>query len=167
MAVTLKTTMRVILHTLLQDELDNSHPRDRLALVFADELLSGAGADQADMVWHDRRTLAPLADDSLDLAGGLTDGLGRTLTFKRVKGIFIANRSAAGTLSAGGGANPFATWVLNAGDGVIVRAGGCILAWSPDATGYVVTADTGDKLLLHNESGASLTYDIVLIGASA
>jgi hypothetical protein len=51
---------------------------------------TGTGANQADKLWSDTRTLAASAVEDLDLAGVLVDALGVTATFARVKGLIIA-----------------------------------------------------------------------------
>ena len=57
---------------------------------------------------------------------------------------------------------------LAASDGLDVKPGGCFLWLAPDATGVAVTAGTGDLINIANSSsGTSVTYDVVIIGASA
>src|SRR5262245_4803254 len=56
---------------------------------------NGVGAGQADKIYHGSRTLAPSTSEDIDLAGTfLTDPLGATLTFAKIKAIVIA--AAAG-----------------------------------------------------------------------
>ncbi|MFB7617823.1 hypothetical protein [Kitasatospora sp. NPDC056181] len=131
---------------------------------------SGTGAGQADMIWSDTRTLAASATEDLDLAGVLTGAFGNTLTFARVKGLIV--RAAAGNTNVvavgGAAATGFVGWVADATDKVNVRPGGVLGLFAPDATGYPVTAGTADLLRIGNGgSGTPVTYDIVIIGASA
>lgn len=135
-------------------------------------LASGTGAGQADRIFHDRRTLAASANEDLDLAGVLTDPFGATITFARIKGLLVA--AAAGNTNnvvvGNAATNGFITWVGAATHTVTVRPGGvlALLAGGADATGYAVTAGTGDLLRIANSAGGtSVDYDIVLIGASA
>ena len=133
------------------------------------DLVSGTGAGAADMQWSDRRTLSASATEDLDLAGSLTGPLGSTLTFARIKAIYV--KAAAGntnsvqvTRPASNGAPLF----MAAGDGISLAAGERFAWWSPTAAGKVVTAATGDLLTFTNSAGTtSVTYDIVIIGASA
>jgi hypothetical protein len=151
---------------------------DSLVKSITDSLATGTGAAQADRLYRATRTLAATTGEDLDLAGSLTDAFGATLTFARVKGILIKlNTTTAGyTLQVGGSAsvtgatatsNQFINWVASATDIINVRGGGFLLLWSNDATGYAVTASTGDLLKIYNPNAASITYDIILIGASA
>jgi len=133
-------------------------------------LANGTGDGKADLVFHDRRTIAASSTDSLDLAGSLTDPLGATLTCATVKGLLVAaSPSNTNTVVVGGAAsNTWATWVGDATDKVIVRPGGVLVLFASDATGYAVTASTGDILEIANGGGGtSVTYDIVIVGASA
>ncbi|MES2211416.1 MAG: hypothetical protein V4515_14730 [Chloroflexota bacterium] len=135
-------------------------------------LTSGTGAGQADLVFSDTRTVGASSNDDLDLAGGLTDALGNALTFARIKGFIItASAANANNVYVGGDAtNTFLTWVVSEPDQVILRPGAtlALFAGAADATGYVVTAATGDLLRITNAAGgSSVSYSIVIIGASA
>jgi len=130
-------------------------------------LTSGSGANQASKVFDDTRTLAASTTEDLDLAGGLTDSFGATLTFTKIKGIFVA-AAAANTnnvLVGGAASNAFINWVSDATDKVVVRPGGALALFAPDSTAYAVTAGTGDLLRIGNSgAGTSVSYDIVIVG---
>lgn len=134
-------------------------------------LASGTGAGQADLVFSDRRTLAASGTEDLDLAGSLIGAYGNTLTYARIKGLYVA-ASAANTnnvVIGNAASNAWAT-LLNATGTVTLRPGAALLAMAGpnDATGYAVTAGTGDLLhVINSASGSSVTYDVVVIGASA
>jgi len=170
MARTLTTNLKVDINATYQDSLDLSTVKDFLSAVFSDTLASGIGADQADRLWHDQRTLAASASENLDLAGGLTDAFGNTLTFARVKLIYIKAAAAnTNNVVVGGHATAaFVNWVADATDKVNIRPGGVFLLFAPDATAYVITAGTGDLLTVANSAGgSSVVYDIVIVGAAA
>ena len=127
---------------------------------------TGTGANQADLVFSDQRTTA--AED-LDLAGTLVDAFGDTITMARVKAILI-KADPANTLDVfvGGGTNPLIGWIADPTDIVEIKPGGAFMVWAPDATAYPVTAGTGDILKVAASDGATpITYDIIIIGASA
>lgn len=133
-------------------------------------LASGTGANQADKVWSDNRTLAASASEDIDLAGSLTDAFGATLTFARIKGMLVSASSANtnDVVIGGAASNGFINWVGDATDKIVVKPGGLFVLFAPAATAYAVTASTGDLLHVANSSsGSSVTYDIVLVGASA
>ena len=68
-------------------------------------------------------------------------------------------------LVGGAGSNGFTSWVGDATDVVKVKPGGALILVAPDATGYAVTAGTGDLLTITNSAGStSVTYDVVIMG---
>jgi hypothetical protein len=132
---------------------------------------SGTGAGKADRVFSDRRTLAASATEDLDLAGVLLDAFGSAITFARIKGLIIA--AAAGNTNnvvvGNATSNAWAT-LLGATSTVTLRPGAFLAVGTgvADATGYAVTAGTGDLLKIANSgAGTSVTYDVHIIGASA
>ena len=134
-------------------------------------LTNGTGAGNADKIFTDRRTLAASGTEDLDLAGVLLDAFGAAITWARVKGIFIS-AAAANTNNVVVGAAAATQWatLLNATGTLTLRPGSsiCAIAGPADATGWAVTAGTGDLLKVANSAGStSVTYDIVIIGASA
>lgn len=133
------------------------------------EWASGTGADQANRIFHDQRTLAASANEDLDLSGGLSDAFGDTIIFARVLALLVAAASANANnvLVGGAAANQFINWVANSSDIITVRPGGLLLVVARDATAYAVTAGTGDLLRIANSAGGtSVTYDIVIIGST-
>lgn len=162
----------IIVKALLnyRNALDLDTVKDDLAKTYTKKFTNGSGLNQADLIWHDQRTLSASASENLDLAAVLTDAFGTTLTFLRVKALIIA--AAAGNtnnVEVGGHATAaFVNWVKDATDIVVVRPGGVLCLIAPDATAYAVTATTGDMLKVANSAGStSVTYDVIIVGASA
>ena len=128
---------------------------------------SGTGAAQANQVFVDQRTLSASANEELDLAGGLTDAFGTSITFTSIKGIIVyaASGNTNDVLVGGAAANGFIEWVSDTSDEIVVKPGGMFMLYNPAADGYTVTASTGDLLRFENSSsGSSVTYDLILIG---
>lgn len=142
---------------------------DRGSLVTKDDLAYGAGLNQADILWHDRRTLAAVTSEALDLTNSLVDALGQTLTFASVKGLFIQNRAteAGDEILVGGGSEAWASWLGASGDIVRIGPGGVLLVWNPSAAGYAVSDGSADQLRIENPSASEISYDILLLGAAA
>jgi len=133
-------------------------------------LATGVAADQADLIFSDQRTLGAGANEDLDLAGVLTDPFGQTVTFAKVKMIYIFAAAANGDYIQVGGAaaTQFVNWVADATDKVNVCPGGLFLLATPTLAGYAVGAGASDFLRITNADGAAgATYDIVIIGTSA
>lgn len=129
---------------------------------------NGTGANQADRVFTDTRTVTSGSTDSLDVAGSLTDAFGATITMARLKGLYV-KASALNTtdLQVTRPASNGVPFMAAAGDAHILKPGGVYFAAWPDATAIPVTAGTGDLINIVNGAGASAVYDIVVVGASA
>lgn len=141
-----------------------------LAIAQSVALASGTGANQADRLFADTRTIIASGTDPLDLNGVLIDAVGTTMNLLRAKLLYIAAAAANvnNVIVGGAGANGFVNWVGAAAHTVTVRPGGFFLLYAPDATAYAVTAATGDIWQIANSAaGSSVTYDVVVIGSSA
>lgn len=138
-------------------------------LPFASELVvgSGTGAGQADLAFWDSRPLTASQSEDLDLAGGLTDAFGGTLTFVEVCGIWVKAAAAnSGNIIVGGGTNGFVGPFGNVNDTVALDAGETFLITNIGA-GWPVTASTADILKIENSHASAATYEIAIIGRSA
>lgn len=166
--MSLSATLKVALAATHTNALDLATATFPLNLVQALTLTDGTGANQADRIFTDTRTLAASATEDLDLAGSLTDAYG-TVTFARVKAILvIASAANTNNVNVTRPASNGVPFLLAAGDGMAVRPGGIFLLAAPDATGYVVTATSADLITFTNSAGStSVDYTIVIIGASA
>lgn len=169
MTTSLTSQLRLTLGWQYQNTLDLSTVADNGSIQLDDDLENGSGLDQANLVWHDRRTLAAAANDDLDLAGVLSSGFGQTVSFAKLKGMLIHNRatSAGEVLHIGGGSNPISDWIGASGDIVKVGPNGILLLWNPSLAGYAVTASTADILRITNAGSGSVDYDILLLGVSS
>jgi len=168
----------VALSATAEKAIDLSTPEAKASLKRVIDLAFGAGADQADLIWWDRRTVAKDTGDDLDLAGTLVDAFGQTLTFASVKALVVINRSdealdghtaTDAELEVGGAAaaefqGPFA----DATDAIVVPAGGVFVIARSSADGWTVTATTHDILGITNlDADDEALYDIILVGESA
>lgn len=130
---------------------------------------TGTAANCADLMFTDSRTLSASGTENLDLAGGLVDAFGTTLTFVEVRAVLILasalnTNDVQLTRPASNGVPLF----LASSDGIAVGPGGVFL-WACPADGKVtVTPATGDLLTVTNSAGGtSVTYDVVVLGTSA
>lgn len=161
----IKLRIAAVLSTAL-DMVTASAPLD---VETAIRLESGTGADAADRIFSDERTLGGSAFEDLDLAGVLVDALGATLTFARIRAIIVvnlatgANQAIIGAAATNAFVGPFGAATHTAA----VRAGGLAAFVCRDATGWPVTAATADLLRITNSTTGSLTYRIIIIGCSA
>ena len=125
----------------------------------------GTGAGKYQIAWTDTRTTDGTGED-LDLAGVLKDAFGQTLTFTVLKVIAVsASSSNTQPILIGAGGHPVAgLFGDTASDIIKVRPGGTITIVAPDATGYPVTANSADDLMIKAGATASVTYSIMVLG---
>lgn len=164
---TFKGNVKVIVDSLLSSSLDIGTGRH--AVLYEDDtaFTNGTGANQANEMFTDQRTIAASSNEELDLAGSLTNAFGDTITFTSVKAIIV--KAAAGNTNdvqvGGAASNGFASFLGDASDIVVLKPGSVFCITNPNATGYAVTASTGDLLKIANSSsGSTVTYDIIIIG---
>lgn len=141
-----------------------------VALAKALVLTSGTGADQADKIFADIRSVNASTTDSLDVAtgGGLTDVLGAALALAKVKAIVIENTHATQSISLTRPATNGVPIFAAASDAVPIPPGGVLALTAPGAAGLAtVTAATADLIDVVNGAGATATYKIVIVGTSA
>ncbi len=171
----LATTLTLTLSAILTGSNDLATSVEaKIKKAFADTLASGTAADQADVIFSDSRTIAASGRDDLDLAGALTNALGGTSVFAKVKAILIV--AAAGNTNdvlvgnaAGDGTAGYQGPFGDVDQTIAVKPGGVLLLYAPAAAGLgSVTATTADQLGLANSgSGTGVDYDIIVIGVSA
>ena len=146
-----------------------TEPYEKLPTINFD-VTDGTTEDQMDLVYVDQRTLAASATEDLDLAGGVENSFGDTLTFVDVRMICVkaSSDNTNDVLVGGAASNAFVNWVSNSSDVVVVKPGGVLFLYTPTDPGYAVTAGTGDLLKIANSAGStSVTYDIYIGGTSA
>ncbi len=131
-------------------------------------LTNGSAINQANLLYATSGTLSASASISIDLAGSVSDFFGNVITFTLVKSIFftLTTDTTATSVLIGNGSTPFINWVGSGAHTVRVRNGGCFFLSAPDATGYAVTAATGDILKITNEDSSNVaTYKLAIVGA--
>lgn len=148
---------------LLTSNVSIAFPTKTVALTY------GTGANQADRLFTDTRTLAASTTEDLDVAAGaLTDVFGTTFTLAELKVLIVcASSSNTNNVVLGGDASsvPF---LSTAATTTAIKPGGCFTLTDPSASGIAVTAGTGDIVQVANSGGGtSVSYDIVMIGSSS
>lgn len=167
MADTLTTDVSFALRWSFVAGLNLGNVIDSNRLSYSETLANGSGSSQAQKVWHDERTLAAGATETLDLNALTNSAFGGTVTvnFSTVKFLAIVVTTAStGYLQIGGAASnewyaPFAA----AGDKVKVGPDS-LLVLSEKVSGWTVTNGSADSLKIDNPSAVSVTYRIVIVG---
>lgn len=171
--MTLSTNIRVSVAAKQSSTLDLGSSDANISKNITVNLGSGTAAGQADRMYSKTNTLTASANVDLDLAGGVTDANGATITFAKVKTLLVkaadgnTNNVIVGGAPSNGWVGPFGA----ATHTVTVRPGETKLlacCGEGDLNGYAVTAGTGDLLRIANSgAGTSVSYDIVIVGTSA
>jgi hypothetical protein len=165
--MSLDTSINVSVRAALRKSLDLDVAQDPLSFTRTVTLTNGAGANQADQSFHDKRTLAASSSEELDVAGSLSDAFGDTITLARVKVLYVKNLSAGDKLIIGGAAANALGLFSDASDKLELRPGGIVVITAPDADGVAVGSNDKLKLAHSGDTTTNLDYEIVLIGASA
>lgn len=163
--MTLTTRLDLKLNAAMQTVLDLVTASAPLTYSTARDLADGGGANQANKLFSDQRTIGDGASEDLDLNGGvLTDSFGATLVFAGVKCLIVISLPTNTTnLTLFGDANSVP--ILNtAATTTTLTPGGIFVYFNPSATGAVVTAGTGDIIQIANGAGASAVYNIIIVG---
>lgn len=167
MATTLTATLAMSLSAVLEKGLDVGSAEYPANLGITNSFTNGTGANQANELFTDTRTLTASTAENLDLAGVLLDAFGATLTFTKIKAIVITAAAAnTNDVVVGGHATAaFAPMFGATTNTVVVKPGGTFIIVAPDANGYAVTATTADMLTVTNGgAGTSVTYTIAIVG---
>lgn len=128
---------------------------------------NGTGANQANELFADNRTLVASAIENLDLAGSLINAFGTAIVFDKIKALIV--KAAPGNVNdvlVGGAASAQASSFFgDVTDVVKVKPGGMVAFVAPDASGYDVTATSADLLKIANSAGGTpVSYTIIIIG---
>jgi hypothetical protein len=133
------------------------------------QFADGTGANQIKQVYTAQLTLAASANQDLDLAGALSNALGQSITFTKIRAIVVraaeanTNNVVVGGAPSNGFIGPFGA----AAHTVAVPPGGLVALVAPNAAGWAVTASTGDLLRVANSgAGSTVTFDILLLGTA-
>ena len=135
---------------------------------------SGAGEDQLDQLYADKRNLPSSTSETLDLTDlTLKNGLNQGLNYAKVNLLYIAipkGQTWDGNLQVGGAANPFATWLLGTVPIIVIGAMSALfdsvfVLYRPDVAGYAVTATSADELKIENtDAGNAVDFNLIIGG---
>lgn len=168
MAVSMTSKFDFKLAATMSEALDLQSRSSAVEYAKTISLASGVAANQADKVWSDERTVAQGGGEDLDLVATLTDVWGAALTIVKLKAILIeadaANTMLVNVTYPAADGVPF---LLAAGDGVSIPAGGCFAYVAPGLAGICTVGGASSLIHVASSGAASVTYKIILIGTSA
>ncbi len=137
-------------------------------------------ANGADEEVFKRYTIAGAGTQSVDL-NSLTNVLGATISFARIKSLLIrllstaddaTNGTAATHIVVGNGGAPFISsssgrgWLVAANDLITIPNGGILLFATPGAAGVLSGAGAKDLLITNGDASVSAYVEVKLTGGS-
>lgn len=145
--------------------LDLNEVLDELGIDTSIKWTFGTGANQANVLYHDKLTIAQSADETLDLyaSGSLKDAYGDALTMAAIKLLYIKNTSEDLTVSVFGGAALDLLIMGGTTDALKLPPGGFEFWACPTAAGIVTTTNKNLKLAVSAGTGSAI-IELVALG---
>ena len=145
--------------------LDLNEVLDELGIDCSIKWTYGTGANQVNVLFHDKRTVAQGASETLDLNGGATlkDAFGDALTMDAIKFLYIKNTSVDLTVSVFGGGDNDLLIMGGTTDAQQLPPGSFMLWACPTAAGIVTTVNKNLKLAVSAGSGSAI-IEVVAMG---
>ena len=162
---TLATTVGASISSTVTKQDELSTLTDVLSQTYNATFAKGTGANQADSVFHDQRTLADGANETLDFTdSSLTDKLGEVINLSKLKALAIKNGSSEADLIIGGAASNQLPIFADGTDKLNLPPGGRFIFISPDANGVDVSTNAKIKFEHDGTGSDPLVYDISVVG---
>lgn len=170
MARNLSGSIALALSIPYKNTVDLRDVLDPVVFNFVQAFSDGTGANQAQQVFADIRTLTASSTEDLDINGtSLQDGFGTNVALTKVRAIIVVAAAAnTNDVVVGGAAtNGFISPFGAATDKVKVQPGGMFaLVNGATSGGYAAVAATADLLRIGNGgAGTSVDYTIIIIGS--
>jgi hypothetical protein len=151
------------------NSLDNSTVTDATGanLHTTHNIANGTAANQANVQWHDTRSLNTTTSETLDLTALVGGAFGNVnlAKAKYVKIEVVTTTTGYRLLVGGGSTTPFTACFADPSDILRIDAGG---VWYLDSPVDGWTVDSTHKLLtIENPSGGTIQYKIWIAGVSA
>ncbi|SFI31469.1 hypothetical protein [Nitrosomonas sp. Nm34] len=131
----------------------------------------GSGANQANKVFTDTRTIGASSTETIDLTWTTLDAIAKRLNLTKIKAlILVASENNSNDILLGSNSlnNPITSFFGAANDRLRIKPGGMIALIAPDANGYAVVQGAADKLDIANDgAGSPVTYTILIMGVSS
>lgn len=139
---------------------DLSTVNDPLAFSIVKTITDGTGANQAQKVWSDRRTLTGTTPENIDINafGGVPSSVGEVFNLTKINAFVVSNRSTTATLTVGNAGSNEWTQLAEA---IVIPPGGVLFLYA--AAGFTAVAST--NCLVKFLPSATLDYDVVVVGS--
>lgn len=163
MSQTILGDISVVWNHTYVNALDLNNVTDKLAKTVKKSFTNGSGANKAQAVWTDSRSLLTTTSETLDL-NALVNAFG-TLSLSKVKAIMIYPTTATAgyrLLVSAGASNGWSACFGDASDVLRVDAGSPALLTS-FVDGWTVDG-THKTIKIENPSGGTVAYEILILG---
>ena len=130
---------------------------------------SGTGTNQADLVWSDKRSVTAGVPDDIDLRGVIASALNSGISFVKITGIVIRNKSTTSGqyLTVGNdGVAPFFAGLFGASTHTVQVNPDGAFGWYSPIDPATTTAVTADILQVVAATG-TIEYEIEILGRTA
>lgn len=130
---------------------------------------SGTGANQADIVWADTRSVAASSSEDLDLAGVLADAFGATVAAAELVAILVtADAANVNNVVVGDATSPIPLFG-GTNPTFAVKPGGFFFVAAPNAAGLLTVGagSTDDLKITNSSSGSAVVYTIAILARTA
>jgi hypothetical protein len=165
--MSLTSRIRISVDALYMKQLDLGVAEDTFKYGKMITLLDGVGNGNADLLFHDQRTIAISGNEDLDLFGSLSNEFGVILSIAKLKALFIVAADLnTNNVRVTRPATLSFPLFLTTSDAIDVQPGGAFVFIAPNA-GVTVSAGSDVVNIANSGAGTTVTYDVVIIGASA
>lgn len=157
--VTASVKLAVTMQEILTTGIESSNLAGVLSVATA--LAAGTGAGNIQQKWTKSATVT--AAPVTWTLSAITDDLGRTIPFAKVRFFAIVNLGTADLLVGNAGSHPWAAPFSAGTERVRVPAGGWLAMSAPSAAGLAVGSGTSDQLKI-DPAAATIDYQLVFLG---
>lgn len=165
---TVNGSSEVRINLNVSKSLDLSSVQDTLAKSVKTTFSSDeTAAHEVDTVFHDKRTLATAANETLDLTASLTNAFGDLVTIFDLKLLYVRNTSTTDSLLVGGAASTQLPIFDDGSDKLLMPPQSHFVLVFEDENGLIVNSNDKLKMEHNAETASSLDYEIVMLGLSS
>ncbi len=156
--MTLSVHAAMTLNATLSRTVGLSYAAFPLRIIELFQWSDGDALNKASKLYVAQNVSLPTGDsDVYDLiGGGLTDALGTSVSWTKIKGIYIKNETATAQQIT-------MTTTISQLSGETIPYGGAVFKMYRDATAFALAANE-DSITIANGDGTTATYTIALIG---
>ena len=162
---TLAATLQLLIDGTFSKALDLTSPKEVIAISKSQAFANGTGSNQGNEFFSDSRQLISTSE-TLDMATGLTNAFGETVTFIKIRGfiIHVTTLTAGSILTLSGDVLTNASWISGTTPTQVVGPGGWYIVTNP-VDGYAVSTPSQHELKIDSGSN-TVNFDLIILGTT-